>query len=151
MKVIIKITLKWNGKGYDINHNILYELKDGNGKVKEYDRNGVLIFEGEYLNGVKNGKGKEYFYNGRLKYEGEYLNGKKWNGLIYNLNDNKESTLTNGNGYIKEYDYNGKLIFEGEYINWKRNGKAKDSYDKGKLKLVVEYLNGERIVFYLCK
>ena len=27
---------KWNGKGYDEKHNIIYELKNGNGKVKEY-------------------------------------------------------------------------------------------------------------------
>ena len=50
---------KWNGKGYDINHNVIYELKYGNGKVKEYDNFGKLIFEGECLNGKRlNGKGK---------------------------------------------------------------------------------------------
>ena len=27
---------KWNGKGYDENHNIIYELINGSGKVKEY-------------------------------------------------------------------------------------------------------------------
>ena len=48
-----------------------------NGKIKEYDNNGKLIFEGEYLNGEKNGKGKEYDYYGKLKFEGEYLNGEK--------------------------------------------------------------------------
>ena len=52
---------KWNGKGYDENGNILYELINGNGKVKEYDEEGQLKFEGEYLNGKKNGKGKEYY------------------------------------------------------------------------------------------
>ena len=38
-----------------------------------------MIFEGEYLNGVKwNGKGKVYSeYNGKLIFEGEYLNGKR--------------------------------------------------------------------------
>ena len=33
------------------------EKKNGNGK--EYDYNGKLEFEGEYLNGEKNGKGKD--------------------------------------------------------------------------------------------
>ena len=28
---------KWDGKGYDENGNIIYELINGNGKVKEYD------------------------------------------------------------------------------------------------------------------
>ena len=49
-------------------------------KRKEYDYNGKLEFEGEYLNGERNGKGKEYYKNGELIFEGEYLNGKKWNG-----------------------------------------------------------------------
>ena len=39
-----------------------------------------LIFEGEYLNGVRNGKGKEYCKNGILEFEGEFSNGKRWNG-----------------------------------------------------------------------
>ena len=42
---------KWNGKGYDENGNIIYELINGNGKVKEYSGWRIrLIFEGEYLN-----------------------------------------------------------------------------------------------------
>ena len=44
---------KWNGKGYDENGNIIYELINGNGKVKEYDMYGKLIYEGNYLNGIK--------------------------------------------------------------------------------------------------
>jgi len=69
---------KWNGKGYDENGNIIYELINGNGKVKEYNYEGKLVFEGEYLNGKRNGKGKEYYSNGTLSFEGEYLNGKKY-------------------------------------------------------------------------
>ena len=59
--------------------------------------NGVLLFEGEYLNDEKNGIGKEYF-NGRVKCEANYLNGKK-------------------HGKFKEYDNNGNLVFEGEFEN----------------------------------
>ena len=55
---------KFNGKGYDEKGNIIYELINGNGKVKEYYNFDILIFEGEYLNGKKNGKGKEYDTNG---------------------------------------------------------------------------------------
>ena len=45
---------------------VLYNLKENNlngkrnGKGKEYDDNGTLQFDGEYLNGEKYGKGKEY-------------------------------------------------------------------------------------------
>ena len=65
----------WNGKGYNINDNIEYEIKDGKGYIKEYYNDGKLEFEGEYLNGQKNGKGKEYsYFDGKLEFEGEYLN-----------------------------------------------------------------------------
>ena len=46
-----------NGKGYDGKANIVYELINGNGKIKEYyDFGGQLLFEGEYLKGEKNNK-----------------------------------------------------------------------------------------------
>ena len=95
------IIKKYNGKGYDEYGNIIYELKNGNGKVKEYNGSGDLIFEGIYLKGLRNRKGKEYFYNNQLKFEGAYLNG-----------------LRNGKG--KEFDFERKLIFEGIYLNGKR-------------------------------
>ena len=43
---------------------------------------GNLLFEGEYINGIRNGRGKEYDIYGDLLFEGEYLYGKKWNGII---------------------------------------------------------------------
>ena len=77
---------KWNGKGYDINGNLIYEIKNGQGNIREYsnskfiyiDENlkvgdkvkrkvyskGILIFEREYWNGKIIGKGKEYNYEG---------------------------------------------------------------------------------------
>ena len=68
---------KYNGKAYDENGNIIYELINGNGMVKEFIDNGNLLFEGEYLNGKRNGKGKEYYYDGELIFEGEYLNDER--------------------------------------------------------------------------
>ena len=68
---------KWSGKGYDENGNVIYELINGNGKIKEYSRTeNELEYEGEYLNGKRNGKGKEY-KKGKIIFEGEYLNGKR--------------------------------------------------------------------------
>ena len=76
---------KWNGKGYDINNNLIYELKNGKGYIKEITiPDFKIIFEGEYLNGERNGKGKEYYDDGNLKSEIEYLNGKKWKMKVYN-------------------------------------------------------------------
>ena len=77
-------------------------MKNGKGYIKEYDYNGSLKYEGEYLNG----KGKQYL-NNKIIFEGEYLKGKK-------------------NGKGKNYNYNGNLIFEGEYLNGKKNGKGKE-------------------------
>ena len=46
------------------------ELFNGKGKGKEYDDEGNLQFEGEYLYGKKKWKGKEYNYDGKLEFEG---------------------------------------------------------------------------------
>ena len=59
---------KWNGKGYNENGNIIYELINGYGKGLEYYYDGKILFEGEYLNGLKNGKGKEYYNDGKLAF-----------------------------------------------------------------------------------
>ena len=38
---------KWTGKGYDINKNLIYEIKSGAGLIKEFEETGKLItFEG---------------------------------------------------------------------------------------------------------
>ena len=102
---------------YDPNGNIVFKMINGEGNGKEYDYEGNLIYEGEYLNGVKSVKGKEYL-KGKIKYEGEYLNGER-------------------NGKGKEFKYN-RLRFEGEYLKGKRNGKGKEYYD---LKSIIELRN----------
>ena len=43
-----KNDLKWNGKG---SNNLVYELKNGKGLIKEYWFSDKLSFEGEYLMG----------------------------------------------------------------------------------------------------
>ena len=101
----------------------MYELTNGNGKVKEYNDSNELIFEGEHLDWKRNGKGKEY-YKGQIEYEGEYLNDEK-------------------NGKGKEYD-NGKILFEGVYREGKKwNGNAKNYNIKGLLSFEGQYINGE--------
>ena len=91
---------KWNGKGYDQNGNIIYELINGTGKVKEYDYLGRLKFEGELLKGRRNGKGKEYDIFGNIIFEGEYSNENRSKGI--------------------EYNNKGRIIFEGEYLKGKK-------------------------------
>ena len=68
-----------------------------NGKAKEYDYNGKLIFEGEYLKDKRYENGKEYSF-GKLMFEGEYLNGEKWNGIqfLYTKNVKYTNNFING-------------------------------------------------------
>ena len=157
---------KWNGKGYDENGNVIYELKNGNGKIKEYTKYGTLIYEGDYLNGKNHGKGKEYdIYSKNLIFEGEYLEGKKWNGKGYDKN-NVSIEIKNGKGFmkfyysngqikndcefldgeikgkVKQYDSDGQLLFEGEYLNGLRNGRGEEYNFNGKIIFEGEYLSG---------
>ena len=156
--------MKSNGQGYDTNNNIIYELKKGKGYVKEYENNDILVFEGEYINGVRNGKGKEYDkLSGRLIYDGEYSNGLR-NGkgkdyyydifkgkYIYGhrltgkryINDILEfegDYLYDKNWNGKGYDKNGNVIYE--LINGK--GKIKEYDIKGNIIFEEEYLNGQK-------
>ena len=99
-----------------MNNNLLYELKDGKGYLKEVIIPDMkIIYEGEYLNGEKNGKGKEYYDNGDLKSEGEYLNGKKWNIKAFDKQKNIICELKEGKGYMKELNDDFNIIFEGKY------------------------------------
>ena len=158
----------WNGKVYDDNDDNCYELKNGNGYIKEYNENGILKYEGEYLNGKRNGKGKEYYcedkliyvgeylngkrngkgkeyyFDGILRFDGEYLNNKRWNGKGYNDNHKVTYELKNGNGIMKEYNRKDILVKEGEYLNGELNGKVKIYYN-GKLYKEIEYLNGKKM------
>ena len=42
----------------------------------------MLLYEGEYKDGKRNGKGKEYNSIGMLIFEGIFTNGEKWRGKI---------------------------------------------------------------------
>ena len=89
-----------NGKGYDENGNIIYEISNGNGSIKEYDNKDKLIFEGEYLNWIRwNGKIYEEDFEKKLKFKDDYINGIK---------------------IRKEFDYNLKLCDQRK-LNQKKN------------------------------
>ena len=51
----------------------------------------------------KNGLRKEYNDEGKLEYEGEYLYQRKWHGRGYDENNNIIYELNNGNGKCKRY------------------------------------------------
>ena len=109
-----------------------------NGKAKEYDYNGNLIFEGEFLNGERNGKGEEYNWCRDLIFKGEYFKGKRWNGKGYNIYKKIIYKLKDGKGYVRNYDFDNNLKFEGEYLYGKRL-KGKE-YVKEKLEYEGDYV-----------
>ena len=171
---------RWTGKGYDLNGVLIYEIKGGKGHLKEY-LNTIderLMYDGEYLNGLKNGKGKEYntsnrclkyegeFYNGVrhgkgkaynrsaiLKYEGEFFFGKKWTGKGYEPNgETLAYEIIEGKGFIKQYYNTSRNIkYESGYLNGEINGKGKEYYDNfnNNLKFEGEFLNGKKWNGYL--
>ena len=87
---------------------------------------------GDTINGVRSGKGKLYDKNGDLVYEGEFLNDKRWGkGISY-------ATKANDDSYYYEGDFendkkhgvgvdlygNGEVHYEGEFKNNKYNGQG---------------------------
>jgi len=142
-------------KEYDKNNKIINELNEGKWFIKEFNENGELIFEGEYIKGEKNGKGTLYLKSGEIKLESIYLyvqkiKGKEYfigklvfdGGCLYNRiykgkgyddNVNIIYEVINGNGKIHEYN-SGTLEFDSEDNNI--NEKNSEFIFEG------EYLNG---------
>ena len=126
-------------KGYDKNDNLIFEgeykNKKRNGFGKEYYK-GKLIFEGQYKDGLKNGHGKKYDEkNGKLIFEGIYLNGEEWEGegQIEELEGKYKyyGKITEGkiNGFGKKVDYNSYIDYEGNFIKGKKYGYSKEFVD----------------------
>ena len=142
---------KWNGKGYDADGEVIYEIQNGNGKIKVFDRDRDLLFEGELKNGKIEGEGKEYNYKdiifegeykkgkrhgkgkdyilGSLIFDGDYYQGLPWNGKGYKDNE-VVYEIKNGNGYIPISGKRRMELFDteydGEFVNGKPNGKGKE-------------------------
>ena len=139
---------KWNGKvkEYNDSDSILFEGEylngEKNGIGREYKEN-KLIYKGEYSFGEKHGKGKEYYDNCKLKFEGEYQYGLRWNGNMYNYNNEFLFKLVNGNGIGKEYNFCGELEYEGEFREGERIGLGKE-YNQDEIIFEGEFLNGKR-------
>ena len=147
---------KWNGKGKEYFENFcdserssmerFYMNNSDKGEIE------IIQYEGEYSNGLRNGKGKEYNENGQLIFKGIFFNGEKYEGTLYRYSDegklifkvemNKGNILGKG---IQYSEYNENLIeFEGEVINDKKwNGKIKEYNEKGEIIAEGEYKNGQ--------
>ena len=125
--------------------NYLNDKKDG--KSWEYDENGTIITEKEFIkgiltnrervnrtdkNGLKQGTWKEYFADGKVKIEETYKdnlldglykeydeNGKLMLSLNYENGNiaKNDSTIDTEINYVNKYDSSGNLTFSGGYKN----------------------------------
>ena len=86
---------------------------------------------------------KEFDKDGKKIFEGDYLNGKPSKNKIYD-NNNIILNIKKGNNQVKELSKDGKLLFNGVYLyKDKLIRKGKEYYNNGKLEFKGEYLNGK--------
>lgn len=135
---------KVNGKGmyfYKYSQNLKFkgDLVDGipNGIGQTYNKDGCLLYDGQFKNGQPQYSGKFYKCN-RLKYNGGIDMGLyEGNGVLYypNYTIAYEGEFENGkcNGLGKFYNTKGILIYEGEFKNNMFDGEGK-YYNNGRLK-----------------
>lgn len=84
-----------------------------NGKWKEFNKQAVLVSEGNYQHDLKNGVWKQYYETGELLIEETYDN-----GILH--------------GRYASYHLNGRLLSEGQYKNGHREGYFHVFDDTGK-------------------
>ncbi len=104
-------------------------LEDGvlQGECRQYDRTGVLLYEGQLKDGEKTGSGKEY-ENGVLAYDGQFAagfysgRGKRYeNGqLVYD--GQYDAGLRSGSGVAYE---DGQLLYRGQFLDDLYEGRGK--------------------------
>ena len=109
---------------YEDGQYYIGEEKNGkrNGKGILYSKDGIILYEGDWLEDQKNGKGKFFMKNTGAYLLGEFKNGK-----------------AEGKGKIINKD--GIVVLEGYFINNKFNGKGIQHYDNGKLKYEGDFVN----------
>ena len=121
-------------------------------KSKHFDDDGNLESLGAYVNGKKEGFWKYYAEtnDGKLyvNLKQTYLKGLR-EGLSTEYHENgkifREIYYKNdvGNGICRDYNENGILVESGIYVNGKENGEWKYYDNKGNLKIVVPFKDGE--------
>ena len=96
---------KWNFNYGDHKSEGEYSIGMRHGKWKSYYSDGVLNFEGEFIDDNPNGNHTWYWPNGLKKTEGKYIMGLKdgdWNK--YNYDGTPFITISYKNGVEKRYD-----------------------------------------------
>lgn len=115
------------------------------GKIKLTNRSGVLVYEGEMVEGKCNGSGSQYDDEGNLIYQGEFSEDTyTGDGALYDSEGvliYKGEMLSNQfDGYGKRYYY-GELVYEGDFSKGLYNGSG-SLYENGKLKYAGNFVQG---------
>jgi antitoxin component YwqK of YwqJK toxin-antitoxin module len=111
---------------------------DGSGlvRVTSYGTNGVVLEQGEYLNGYREGVYSEFHANGFVKSTVGYVNGKKQG----------QSIIIDDKGQVQERSTYHQDLLDGPHFKYNRSRlKEKSQYNNGQLHGVVEkyYPNGK--------
>lgn len=117
------------------------------GKWVWYYDNENLWREEFFINGLQDGLVTEFDRNGNVIAEGEYFEGLEEGKWIYKLENHRiEGTYSAGmrNGMWQHFYPNGQLSFEGQFINDNPNGKHIYYWDDGKKKDEENYINGRK-------
>ena len=129
-----------NGKGKKMNRQGIIKY-EGEFVDDKYEGKGTYYmetgeyYEGEFKNGTMNGEGKQFYRNNDVKYEGHFIDGKFegigkfiWDNGEYYIGEFKDGVM---NGKGKEYYCDGTIKYDGEFENCVYGGKGKYIYKSG--------------------
>lgn len=96
---------------------------------KSYWKNGKMMYDGGYKDGLKHGNGIEYWKSGNVNYKGNWLENKRHGDgkLFYETGElwyNGKWDKHMFNEYGKEYNSDGSMRYDGEWLNDKMHGKG---------------------------
>ncbi|MDN3505573.1 MAG: hypothetical protein P0S95_08365 [Rhabdochlamydiaceae bacterium] len=139
------------GKYYDRENKLIYQIIDGNGFQPIYAE-GILTQELEFQNGIQQGVINNYSSNGRMKSQYHVIDGQKHGAeWIYSKNGKDHPILYLNwyhdeiHGIMKTWYEDGSLQSQRELAHNLRQGVSTAWYRNGELMLVEEYENDQLV------
>ena len=139
------------------------------GLYQSYNKDGIVVLRGQFLNGVPHGKVVLYYDNGNEKEVSFYKDGKLAGGRLFYYKSKglmRKESYKNGlkNGVFEEYYKNGAVKWSFSYVDGLQHGAQRfytkgnnlisySEYSKGKCNGKTEsyYKNGKPKVLAKCK
>lgn len=118
------------------------------GTWKWYYESGQLLREEVYSEGLRNGVMTEYDENGNIITQGEYIDGQKEGHWFFQMDDYREEgdyVAGERNGVWKHtYTPSGKQRFEGSFVNGVPDGKQTWWHENGRIWQEGRYVYGRK-------